>query len=268
MIAVTSGKGGVGKSVISSNLATAMAASGRRVLLVDADLALANLDLMLGVSARYTIRDILDESTSIQDAVVTGPNGVRLLAACSGDHDIADMQDGQRMALFSAIDSLEDDFDTVIVDTGAGVGSNATGFASAAQQVLVVVTPDPASMADAYAMIKVLNQRHGVKRVHLVVNMATGPREAENVVSKIVGLAGRFLDLLIVPVGYIYRDEAVERSVRRCSPVVCSLPAAPVAGSMRALASRILEERPDDSYTGGPMLFWKRLMGVSNMERQ
>ena len=262
VIAVTSGKGGVGKSVIAANVGVALARQGRRVLLVDADLALANLDLMLGVTARSTVADVLSNHVRIEDAVVQGPAGVSLLAACSGDENLAEIDAHRRSTLFSAIDALESRFDTVIVDTGAGVGSNATFFAAAAQQVLVVVTPDPASMADAYAMIKVLNKRRGVKRAHLVVNLASGPAEAEHVVQRLVDLTAQFLDLALIPVGFIYRDEAVRRCVRRCEPVVSAMPRSAVAASISALATRVTEENPGPG-SGGPAIFWKRLMGIS-----
>lgn len=266
VFAVTSGKGGVGKSVLSANLGICLARLGRRVLLVDADLALANLDLMLGVQARATIKDVLTNHSRVQDAMVEGPSGVHLLPACSGDATLADMDETKRMTMFSAIDSLEQRFDTVVVDTGAGIGSNSTAFAAAAQQTIVVVTPDPASMADAYAMIKVLNVRCGIERVYLVINMASGPREADQVVSRLLELVHQFLDVSVVPVGYVYNDESVEQSVRRCAPLVSTYPRAPVTASLQALAGRLLQEKPADSSWGGPRLFWKRLMGVPGEE--
>jgi flagellar biosynthesis protein FlhG len=262
VIAITSGKGGVGKSVLSANLGICMARLGRRVLMVDADLALANLDLMLGVNARATINDILSNRMRIEDVIVEGPHGVHLIPACSGDSSMAEMDEKLRLALFSAIDSLEDRYDTVLVDTGAGIGSNSTAFAAAAQQTVVVVTPDPASMADAYAMIKVLCVRCGLKRIHLVVNQASGPAEADMVVERLLGLVSQFLDVSVVPVGYVYHDEAVEQSVRRCKPLVSVFPQAPVTASLQALAGRLLEEDPLESSWGGPRLFWKKLMGI------
>jgi flagellar biosynthesis protein FlhG len=263
VLAVTSGKGGVGKSFISANLGLCLAATGRKVLMIDADLGLANLDLMLGVAAKDSIREVLNDDTPISEAIAKGPRGVSLLSACSGDFDIAEMDEKSRLSLFNAIDSLESDFDTLLIDTGAGIGSNAIGFAAAAQQVLVVVTPDPASMADAYAMIKVLNTRCGVKRVNLVVNMASGPQEAEMIVERILNLVARFLDVSVIPVGFVYRDEAVRRSIRACEPLVMKYPKAPVAASLRALTQRLLAEDPGESSWGGPQLFWKKIMGLS-----
>ena len=260
IISVSSGKGGVGKTVISANLGLRLAELGRKVLLIDADLALANLDLMLGLKANRTVREVMAERCSLAEAMVRGPNGLTLLPACSGDESFAEMDGTRRMVLFNLIDSLEEEFDTVIVDTGAGIGSNAAGFAAAAQQALVVVTPDPASMADAYAMIKVLSNR-GKKRINLVVNMATNPAEAESVVVRLLDLVDQFLDVAVVPVGYIYRDEVVLRSVRACTPVLRAYPRSGVSNAIAALADRLLLE-PIETDSGAPTLFWKRLMGI------
>ncbi len=268
VIAVTSGKGGVGKSVISANLGICLAQLGRRVLLIDADLALANLDLMLGVNARQTIKEILNNKSQVEDVMVEGPSGVFLLPACSGDANLAELDDTIRMTLFNAIDQLEERFDTIVIDTGAGIGSNSMSFAAAAQQTIVVVTPDPASIADAYAMIKVLNLRCGLSRVYLVVNMASGPREADQVMNRLLGLVHQFLNVSVVPVGYMYRDEAVERSVRGCQPLVTTFPQASISASMHSLAARLLQEKPGDFGWGYPRIFWKKLMGLGDEERK
>jgi len=268
VIAVTSGKGGVGKSVISANLGVCLARSGRRVLLVDADLALANLDLMLGVRARSSVREVLGGRLRIDDVMVEGPEGVRLIPACTGDATLADIEEQARVSLMDAIDQVEDRFDTLVVDTGAGIGSNAVAFAASAQQTLVVVTPDPASLADAYAMIKVLSTRCGLARVYLCINMASGPREADQVVERLLGLVQRFLNVSVVPVGYLYRDEAVERSVRACQSLVATYPQAAISSSLQALADRLIEEQPIDAAWGGPRLFWKRLVGLGPEARR
>ena len=267
VFAVTSGKGGVGKSVISANVGLSLAAQGRKVLLVDADLALANLDLMLGVKAPRSIKHLLSNECRVEDVLVKGPRGVTLIPACSGDYAMTEMSQTARMTFFNAIDSLEADYDTVVIDTGAGIGSNSTAFAAAAQQTLVVMTPDPASMADSYAMIKTLNTRCGVGQVYLVVNMARSPREAEQVVNRLLGLVHQFLDVSVIPVGYIYRDEAVERSVKGCRPLVTTYPQASASVSIQGLTSRLLLEQPGDTAWGGPRVFWKRLMGLSDEQR-
>ena len=266
VIAVTSGKGGVGKSVISANLGLCLAAQGRKVLLVDADLALANLDLMLGLKAPRSIKQLLTNELRVEDVLVKGPKGIALLPACSGEYDMTELEQTTRMTLFNAIDSLESQYDTVVIDTGAGIGSNSTSFAAAAQQTLVVMTPDPASLMDSYAMIKVLSSRCGVNRVYLVVNMAKNPREAEQVVNRLMGLVHQFLDVSVIPVGYLYRDDSVIRSVQGCRPLVTTYPQSPAAVAIQGLCSRLLLEDPSESSWGGPRVFWKRIMGISDSE--
>ena len=265
VIAVTSGKGGVGKSVISANLGLCLAAQGRKVLLVDADLALANLDLMLGLKAPRSIKQLLSNELRVEDVLVKG-HGLALLPACSGDYDMTELEQTTRMTLFNAIDSLEAEYDTVVIDTGAGIGSNSTSFAAAAQQTLVVMTPDPASLMDSYAMIKVLSSRCGVNRIYLVVNMAKNPREAEQVVNRLMGLVHQFLDVSVIPVGYLYRDDSVIRSVQGCRPLVTTYPQSPAAVAIQGLCSRLLLEEPSESSWGGPRVFWKRIMGISETE--
>ena len=266
VIAVTSGKGGVGKSVLSANLGVCLARRGRRVLLIDADLALANLDLMLGVNARASVRQILDGEATLDQVLVPGPFGVTLLPACSGDATLAEISQQSRLGLFNAIDELAPRFDTVVVDTGAGIGSNSTAWAAAAQQSVVIVTPDPASVADGYAMIKVLSQSCGLRRIYLVINMASGPREADGVLDRILGLVHQFLDVSVIPVGYVYHDSVVERSVRSCRPMVTSFPNAPAAASLQALAGRLLDEEPSAAAWGAPRLFWRQVMGLGEEE--
>jgi flagellar biosynthesis protein FlhG len=263
VIAVTSGKGGVGKSVLAANLGLSIASTGRRVLLVDADLALANLDLMLGVSARRTVKTLCDGEAPIEDVIVEGPLGVGLLPACSGDATLSELPETKRLTLFTAIDTLSDRYDAIVIDTGAGIGSNSTAFAAAALQTVVVVTPDPASIADAYAMIKVLSVHCGLKRLYLTVNMASGPREADAVLDRLLGLVHNFLDVSVVPVGYIYHDTSVELSVKSCRPLVTTHPRSPATASIKALAARLLQEQPEMTAWGGPRLFWRKLMGLS-----
>jgi flagellar biosynthesis protein FlhG len=261
VIAVASGKGGVGKTVLSANLGLRLAQLGRRVLLIDADLALANLDLMLGINVTYSVREVLEQRCSLEDALAPGPHGVTLLPACSGDESFANMDNLSRIALFEAIETLSRRFDTLIVDTGAGIGSNAVSFAAAAEQVLIVVTPDPASIADAYAMVKVLSRR-GRLRFNLVVNLATNTAEAERVVDRLLTLVDQFLpSVALVPVGIIYRDEVVLRAVRSCEPVLQSFPRSGVASAISALGDRLIRE-PVGEDTGGPNVFWRRLIGL------
>jgi flagellar biosynthesis protein FlhG len=260
VIAVTSGKGGVGKTVLAANLGLAMAAMGRRVLLVDADLSLANLDLMLGLKARSTISDFLNGAAPLEDVLLHVSDQLALLPACSGEQALAELSHADRQALFTGLEVLEAQFDTVIVDTGAGIGSNAVAFALAAHQVLVVLTPDPTSLADAYAMIKVLSLR-GLKDVQVCVNMVNGTREVEQTLDRLFDLVDRFLDIRLAPIGYVYQDDAVVRSVRACTPLLPTYPRALASIALSALAQRVLEHPLECSSAARSTLLWRRLVG-------
>lgn len=261
VLAITSGKGGVGKSTITTNLSVAIAQQGARVLVLDGDLGLANLDQMFGVVPKYTLQDVVDGKRGMQEVVTDAPAGVSLLPACSGRYDVANITDEQRMGLFSEVDSLENDFDVLIVDTGAGIGSNAVSFAAAAQEVVVVTTPEPTSVRDAFAMIKVLGSRCRVKKVKLLPNMVTGAAEAATVHEKLQDLAERFFDVQVELVGHVVRDGAASAAVRAGHPLILHYPRSPASRCLAAVGRRLTgEHQSDKSLGGGIQFFWRRLL--------
>jgi flagellar biosynthesis protein FlhG len=260
VIAVTSGKGGVGKTNLSVNLSVALGARGARVLAVDADLGLANMDIIMGLAPTYTVAEIVRGDAEIDEVLVKGPENVWLLPGASGQYDLANLTDVHRSALFSAVDTLEDRFDVVVVDTGAGVGSNSIGFASAAKDIVVVVTPEPTSVADAYGMLKVLCTRCGVRRVKVLTNLVQGPKEGELVFRRLANLAGRFLSIGLEHIGSVPRDAAVGRAVMRGEPVLCAYPKSPASLAIDEIAGRLLESDERDERQGAMRLFWRRLL--------
>lgn len=260
VIAVSSGKGGVGKTNISANLALSLGKLGAKVLCVDADLGLANMDIVLGVTPMYTTADLFSGEATIDDVLIEGPNNVSLLPGASGQYDLANLSERRRMQLFAAIESLDQSFDYVIVDTGAGIGSNATSFASAAQDIFLVVTPEPTSIADAYGMLKVLSVRCKVQRVHVLVNQAKSALEADRVFERLVNLCTRFLTIQIDLIGQIPYDPAVARSVMRGHPFVLAAPQAPASRAMMSLAEKI-SSKPSAGNDASPIsFFWKKLL--------
>ena len=238
-LVVSSGKGGVGKSNLSTNLAVALGELGARVLLVDADLSQANLDLLLGVHPRFDLQHVLNGERSPEEIVVPGPRGVKLIPAASGVPELGELDDYRRECLLRGISQLEADVDLVLIDTASGISHQVTSFCLAGDEVTVVTTPEMPAFSDAYALIKLLQQR-GLKRPpHLLVNMASTPEEAEETAHRIQLVARRFLCLEIDSWGYIPYDPAVPRAVRRQEPVVTAFPQSAAAHAYRALAERL-----------------------------
>jgi flagellar biosynthesis protein FlhG len=261
VLAIASGKGGVGKTNIVSNLSIAFARAGKRVLAMDGDLGLANLDIAFGLTPDMTLLDIFDGTGSIEDVICDGPEGVKVLPGCSGRYDVANLSEQERYSLFAAIDTLEDDFDILLVDTGAGLNSNAVAFAAAAQTVILVADPDPTSLADAYAFMKVMATRCGIKKVDLIANRVANAKEGEDIYRKLSVLVNRFLQVGINYLGYINTDAAISRATRGGVPVLLGEPNALASQRINSIAHKILAQPYEAPETGGIRLFWKRLVG-------
>src|SRR3989454_9014424 len=240
-LVVASGKGGVGKSNVSANLAVALGERGARVLLVDADLAQANLDLLLGVHPRFDLQHVLNGEKTPEEIVVAGPHGVRLVPAASGVPEMTELDDYRQECLLRGLSQLEADADLVIIDTASGVSRQVTAFCLTADEVVIVTTPEMPAFSDAYALIKLLQQQ-GLKRPpHLLVNMADNAEEAEETAHRIRLVARRFLQLDIDFWGFIPFDPALARAVRRQELVVTAYPQSPAGIAFRSLAERLWE---------------------------
>ncbi|HWB78015.1 MAG TPA: MinD/ParA family protein [Nannocystaceae bacterium] len=260
VIAITSGKGGVGKTNISVNLALALGKRGARVLAIDADLGLANMDIVMGLAPAYTTADLVRGDATIDDVILQGPDNVWLLPGASGQYDLADLGDAQRRELFAAVDELDARFDAIVVDTGAGIGSNAVGFAAAAKDIVLVVTPEPTSVADAYGMLKVLCTRCAVRRVRVLANQVSSPAEGEQVFRRLLALAERFLNLGLDYLGAVPKDPAIGRAVMRGEPVITAYPRCPASLAIGNLADTLAKSDRADDREGALRLFWRRLL--------
>jgi len=240
-LAIASGKGGVGKSNLAANLAVALGEMGARVLLVDADLAQANLDLLLGLNPRFDLQHVLLGDKSLEEIVVHGPLGVSLIPASSGVPEIADLDDYRLECLLRGLGNLEADVDLILIDVASGTSRQVLSFCLAASEVVVVTTPEMPAFSDAYGMIKLLQQRGLTRPLHLVVNAAGSAEEAEEVAHRLRLVARRFLKLEPGTLGYVPFDPAIPRAVRRQEPVVTAFPRSPAAGAYRALAAQLWE---------------------------
>jgi flagellar biosynthesis protein FlhG len=243
VIAVASGKGGVGKTNISANLAVCFAAAGKKTVLLDGDFALGNLDVVMGIESRYNISHLVSGDRSLADITAIGPGGVEVICGASGLESLAEMNDFHRQRVLSELERLGDEADVILIDSAAGIGKCVTGFCMAADHVLVVTTPEPAAMTDAYAMIKVLAMRQFPGRISLVVNMSSSAAEGKRVYRQIAKVARQFLGAQIYEAGVLLKDERLCMAVRRQTPVVLAYPKAQVTTSLAAMASRLTKER-------------------------
>lgn len=239
-IAVTSGKGGVGKTSIATNLALACARRGRRVLLVDGDLSLANVDLLLGVVPSKNLGDVVFGRASIEEVVVDAEAGLRLLPSGSGVEELADLDDFRRERLLRELSRLEAETDLILLDTGSGIGRQTIHFARAADQIIVVTTPEPTAFSDAYATLKVLSRGRMRGRPGIVVNMAATAEEGKETERRIRLVAERFLRMKPEYLGHVLLDTAVGRAVRQQQPLLKAFPRSPAAACVENLADRLL----------------------------
>ena len=238
-IAVTSGKGGVGKSNIALNLAVLLSAAGNRVALLDADFGLANLDVLTNAQVGANLAHVVAGKRRMRDVVVDLPFGVQLAPGASGLAQMADLNEFQRTRLLDELSALEDENDVIIIDTGAGIGRNAMTFAGCADTVLVVATPEPTSITDAYAVVKVLHQRQCQGRMNLLVNFAVDRIEARATYNRISTVAREFLGVPLYDGGYILTDARVAAAVRKRTPLVLAYPRCQASRCMAALATRL-----------------------------
>ena len=238
-LAVASGKGGVGKSTVVVNLATALGELGARVLLFDADLCQANLDILLGLSPRWDLGHVLRGERKLEQILVDGPHNVRLVPAASGDSDLADLDDFRREGLYRELSRVASDADVVLIDTASGTSQLTSSFARSASELILVTTSEPTSYADAYGLLKVLAAQGLKASPAVLVNRTSSAEEAEEVAHKIASISRRFLNLNVVSLGHLPDDPAVGAAVCRQEPVVQAFPKSPATLAIRALARRL-----------------------------
>jgi len=238
-IAVTSGKGGVGKSNVALNLSILLAGAGNRVALVDADMGLANLDLLVGVDVRANISHVVAGARRLSEVITDLPCGVQFVPGASGLAKLADLSEFQRAGLIKELATLEGDNDVIVVDTGAGIGPDVLTFAMAADISLVVTAPEPTAITDAYAVIKLLTQHGYNGQTSVLVNLAPGRQEARATYQRISTVARQFLSAKVLDAGYVLMDPKVREAVRKREPFVLSYPRCPASRCLAALATKL-----------------------------
>lgn len=256
VFSVTSGKGGVGKTNIVGNLAILFTRMGKRVLILDADLGLANIDILFGIHPDYTIQHVIDGEKSLPEVMVETDEGIRVIPAGSGFTRLTALTDGQKLHLMSEFELLGPEADVVLIDTGAGISENVIYFNLAAEACIVVVTGEPTSITDAYAIMKVMSRDHGMRRFKLVVNMIPSEKEAKSVYASLSQAADRFLDNVVIEyVGSVLQDNYLRQSVLKRQPVTNLYPEAPSSDGLELIAQRLIRS-PRDAGAGNPFGFF------------
>jgi flagellar biosynthesis protein FlhG len=258
---VTSGKGGVGKSNIAANLGLTLARLRRQVLLIDADLGLANLDILLGLAPRYSIQDVLARRRTLAETLVRGPDGIEILPASSGIPELADLSPSEKVFLLNELDHYSENLDVVLIDTGAGISPNVLFFNMAALERIVVVNREPTSITDACALMKVLVTRHGARRFKLLANGLSTGAEAHKVFCTLLQVAERHLgEVSLDYLGWIPHDEAIPQAVLQQKALLDLFPKAKASKSFLDLAQKLWESPPPPDCYGNIQFFWRRLL--------
>jgi flagellar biosynthesis protein FlhG len=260
VISVASGKGGVGKTFCAVNLAVLAAKRGQRVLLLDADLGLANVEIVLGIRPRYNISDLLEKNISIHEVLASGPFGIRVLAGGSGFCRLTQLADEEKQTLVHALEPLDDTFDLVLIDSGAGIGENVLFFASASQENILVLNHEPTALSDAYATIKVLSKEAGVKDFQILVNDVPSELEARKVFGALTTVTERFLEARLHYLGSIPTDPAVSQAILQQIPAVECFPQSAASHSLGQISEALFTNPPKESDLGGLKFLWHRLL--------
>jgi flagellar biosynthesis protein FlhG len=262
VIAVTGGKGGVGKTTVSANLAVSIAARGRDVMLLDADLGLANVDVILGLHTRFHLGHVLNGECTLEDVIVTGPHGLQIVPAASGITAMANLSESEHAGIIRAFSDLYHRVDVLVVDTAAGLHHSVTTFSQAAHHVLVVVCDEPASITDAYALIKVLSREHGVRRFQILANQTRRSGEGPDLFQKIARVCDRFLNVTLEFAGSVPFDDYLRRAVQRQSAVVDAFPASISSIALKNLASKADKWSVPQGARGHLEFFVERMVGA------
>ena len=260
VIAITSGKGGVGKTSIVGNLGFAFAKSGKKVLILDADLGLGNLDVLLGLAPKFNLSHVIMGEKSIEDILIEGPGNMKILPASSGIQELTNLSKDQKIRILKQLDLLIDNMDILFIDTAAGISTNVMDFNATAQEVVVVVSPDPTSITDAYALMKVLSLKYSGKTCKLIVNMVKNSQEGREVFRQLNLVISRFLAITIEYLGCILFDGNFAKGVKSQKIVSELFPDTLASKCFKDISRKISAMPSDNLPVGGSNLFWEHLI--------
>lgn len=250
VITVTSGKGGVGKTNLTINLAIALSEMGLKVVILDADFGLANIDVLFGIIPQFTLVDVIHNRKNILEVLSEGPKNIKFISGGSGVEDLVKLDKAQLERFVGNISLLDKICDIIIIDTGAGLSDNVMSFVMAADEVLLVTTPEPTSITDAYALIKMVSNRDKEKIIKVVVNRAESVSEANDILNKLSVVAEKFLKLKLFPLGYILQDDAVIKAVKMQQPFTLSFPKSHASKLVKEISRKLADRKEDEEQKG------------------
>ncbi len=261
VLAVTSGKGGVGKSTLCVNLGISLAKDGKKVLLLDGDLGLANINVLMGIIPDHSIYEVICGKRKLKEVVITTNFGLDIIAGANGISQLADINHDQRAVFLHQLGELQG-YDFMLIDTGAGIGANVISMALASDEILVVTTPEPTSVTDAYAMIKSIIVHDPHKNIRLLVNRAPSALEAKRVADRLKSISSRFLSASIESLGFVFEENLVQKSVRNQRPLLTVYPGAKSSACIKHISKQLLRHN-NGRKPQGLMSFFQNLFGLS-----
>lgn len=264
VITITSGKGGVGKTNITVNLAITLSKMGHRVAVIDADLGLANIDVVFGIMPRFTLVDVIKNGKNVMDVLCTGPKNVKFLSGGSGVEDLTRLTQIELEKFIRNIALLDKLADIILIDTGAGISENVVRFVMAADDVVIVTTPEPTAITDAYALIKAVGVRNKNKTVKLIINKTENAIEAQTAMQKLNTVSQKFLNLKLQFLGYVTNDSMVPRAVKQQKPFVILYPECAAAKNLAEIAKKIIKTAPNAQREGGIRGFFNKFFSSND----
>lgn len=266
-IAIASGKGGVGKSSLAVSLSIALANNNVSVTLLDADLGLANVNVILGIIPKYNLYHVIKGKKKLREIVIEVPEKIKIIAGASGFHQLANLDVKQRNDFIESVAELDSD-DYMIIDTGAGVSQNVLSFVLAADEVIVVTTPEPTAITDAYGIIKSIAAQAPDKTIRLIVNRVQSVAEGKRVSQRVINIAGQFLNVRVENLGFVFDDIAVPKSVRNQKPFIVSYPKSKASVCVSIIAERIINKEVENEKASGLAGFVKNFFRSSGKEEE